>query len=69
MSNISCNLWGIQLESNAIKCLESTKKEHVETCGIYISHQLTFLGATPDGIIYGKDGCIYIAEVNACSSI
>ena len=56
-------LWGVQHESNAIECLESTRKVHVEQCGIYISHQLPFLGATPDGIIYGKDGCIHIAEV------
>ena len=44
-------LWGIQHESDAIKCLESIKKVQVEQCGIYISHQLPFLGATPKMVV------------------
>lgn len=55
--------WGIQHESDAINMLESIKKVHVEPCGICISEQYPFLGASPDGIIHGEDSGVKLVEV------
>jgi hypothetical protein len=55
--------WGIQHESDAINMLESIKKVHVEPCGICISEQYPFLGASPDGIVHGEDSGAKLVEV------
>ena len=36
---------------------------HVEPCGIYISEQYLFLGASPEGIVHGEDSGAKLVEV------
>lgn len=49
--------WGLNHEKDAVRCLQRKLEEEghenviVENCGIYVSEEYPFIGATPDSII------------------
>ena len=44
--------WGLENEAAAIKAYSSHSKNFVKPCGIFISPLQSWLGATPDGVVY-----------------
>lgn len=51
--------WGKSNEANAIRQLSDTLKIEIINCGLFISAQYPYLGATPDGLI-GEKGLVEI---------
>lgn len=43
--------WGKSMETTAIEAYEGKTGKRVERCGLYVSVQYPFIGASPDGLI------------------
>lgn len=43
--------WGKSMETTAIEAYEGKTGKKVERCGLYVSVQYPFIGASPDGLI------------------
>ncbi|CAH2095634.1 unnamed protein product [Euphydryas editha] len=43
--------WGKSMETTAIETYEGKTGKKVESCGLYVSVQYPFIGASPDGLI------------------
>jgi hypothetical protein len=55
--------WGIDHKDIAVSEYESRTGLHVHACGIFISHEQPFLGASPDGVIFGNEDEMGIVEL------
>lgn len=55
--------WGCSHEDKAVKAYEETTGREVHQCGIFLSWENSFIGASPDGVLVGDDGEFGIVEV------
>ena len=55
--------WGVSHEDDALCAYQRTTCTEVDSCGIFISVEYPFLGASPDGIIYVDVGEIALVEI------
>ena len=49
--------WGLKNEAAAVKAYTLKTENFVKPCGIFISPLQSWLGATPDGIVYDPKEC------------
>lgn len=62
LKNVRQVQWGIQNERNAVIEFEKISGSTVQESGLWL-HESGLLGASPDGLIYHKDGTFSILEV------
>ena len=55
--------WGFDHEDVALEAYQNKTGVEVDVCGIFLSTELPFLGASPDGIIYTGNGKFALVEI------
>ena len=61
--NSSAIQWGCDNEEKAVKAYEVKSNAEIDVCGLFLSTQFPFLGASPDGIMYVGEGKFALIEV------
>lgn len=55
--------WGCEHENAALEAYQQRTAIEVDVCGLFLSIEFPFLGATPDGLMYTGLGMIAVVEV------